>query len=233
MKSRVRQESKDRLKKEILAAIGIDSLKKEIAEEVKKESSRIEQVSRNPAVLLILGFILTTFLGAFLTSRYQSAEWDRQQKYHVEQKYLEYKISSIDEVQIGIGEMLAACNNSLKLLQTHPLPEGEDKKILEGWTQSSHKWRVDKYKYSYKLELYFKNPEIIRVFEEISNTRVNMGNVITNLLTDYVANPTEELKNQKDNEVDNELKKVAELKERATYLGRLMIQEVNESKNPS
>jgi hypothetical protein len=59
----------------------IDQLKKELTAKIKDAKSKrsFGSIVAHPAVLLIIGFILTGILGNILTARWQGREWDRQQ----------------------------------------------------------------------------------------------------------------------------------------------------------
>lgn len=198
----------------------------------KSSTSKSSEFFKHPVIILFIGFLLTTIIGGFFTYYYQKEEVIRQQEYLVKQKYLEYRISSIEDVVDGLGELIASCHNSIKLFQFVPLSKDEEKKILEGWYQSSNNWRSNRYKYAYKIEVYFNNPEIKKTFDEIIIQRIHIGNDISNLLVDYVDNPKEAFKNDDvKKQIPITLEKVNKLEETATKLRMLMIEETRESKS--
>lgn len=201
-------------------------LKKEILEELKSAGSKSEQVFKHPLVLLLCGFFLTTIIGGIFTYYYQSKESKRQREYLIQQKYSDYKLSSIDEVLSAFGEAKVACHNSLKIFIFYPLPKDEDKIILDEWRKTSNKWRSNIDKYKYKLNAHFDNPEIKKTFDEIVDERNFIANDITNFFVDYVDNPKQAANNEKLKErVQQTLKKLSALDSKVAKLESLMVEE--------
>ncbi|HEX8266947.1 MAG TPA: hypothetical protein VF596_16205 [Pyrinomonadaceae bacterium] len=228
---------KDRelLKREILVSIGIESLKKEILNDTNSQEAKIAALSKNPAVLLILGFILTTGIGTFFTWIYQSGEWSRQQKYLNQQRNFDEKKDLVDETTKAIAEMIAAADDALSIFywnDNNKIVSKEDINRKEKWEQNSLNWRTSMYTLPPKLKTYFRNSEIETKFGEIVEQRKFAGNNIKNLYTDYVINKTKALKNPENQEyIEDSLNKINEMRQQLGELTGLMIKEINEDSN--
>lgn len=229
------KKERELLKREILTSIGIESLKKEILDGTNSQETKLTTLSKNPAALLILGFILTTGIGTFLTWIYQSGEWTRQQRYLNQQRNLDVKKELINETTKAIAEMIAAADDALSIFywnDNNKIVSKEDIGRKEKWEQNSLNWRTSMHTLPPKLKTYFRNSEIENKFGEIVEQRSYAGNNIKNLYTDYVINKTKALKNPENQEdIEDSLNRINEMRRLLGELTQLMIKEINEDSN--
>lgn len=225
-------QEKIRLKKEILEVIGVEALKKEVFEEIKGDNSKINEFAKHPAVLLILGFIFTTFVGSWLTWWYQSWEWDRQQDRLAQQRYLDGKKTTAEDVIKAIAETISASDDVLSLFYWNIGDKSnkvEEQKRRDNWEQTSLKWRNNIYILPPKLNTYFKNPEIQPKLNEIIQERNLVGNNLTNMLTDYDEDRNKALNNSGfESDKTETLNKVNKIRDLLGQLTNILIKEIQE-----
>jgi hypothetical protein len=197
------EEEKEYLKKTILEEIGVETLKKEVLDELKKSRSKFNEFGKHPAILLLLGFIFTTTGGTIISSCYQRKEWSRQQTYLVQQRRLEEmnKIAK-DSTQIT-SEMLSAADDALALFfwnTSDSKPSDDDRERKERWEQASLKWRTAIFTLPPQLNIYFADEQINRKLKEIDDAEVIIGNDLKNLLTDYMEDKSKALEDTQNKE---------------------------------
>lgn len=178
---------KEAIKQEVLIQLEREQLKKEILNDLKPSESGFFEFLKHPAVLLILGFILTTLAGGWLTSNWQSREWYNQQLYLARQRELDQKYAITDQLTKAVGQSVTAADDVLAMFYWEGSPKArstDEKEIREYWRQSSRAWRVDSSSLVPKLAAHFKNRRIIEAFDEIVGKRLLIGNKIKNLLGD-------------------------------------------------
>jgi hypothetical protein len=219
-------EAKSVFKKDLLAAIGIECLRKELLEDLRKQESRPSRIFKHPAVLLVLAFLMTTCLGTGLTLWYQSREWNRQQTYLAQQHYLDEKRASADEVAKAIAETVTAADDMLSLFYWDA-SKAEEMKRRENWERTSLGWRTSAYTLPPKINTYFKNDQIPKAFEEIAQRRSLIGNSITNLLADYDADKRKALGSPDTQRIAGDaLGKLNEIRKQLGRLAELMSREI-------
>lgn len=230
--ARLRRES-EALKKEVLVFIDKDSLKNDILKELKGADSKFGKVAQHPAILLVLSFIFTTGLGAWLTSRWQRSEWDRQQVFLAQQRNLDQKRATADEVTKAIAETATAADDVLALFVWD---DGEPRAVKESWRQSSRNWRISSKTLLPKLVAYFRNPEARSLFDQINSNRTLIGNKIRNLLDDYTKYKRETLAKLDRERVEEDRKstldKINEVRDLLGQLIDIMVKEIREDGQP-
>jgi len=172
---------RESLKKDLLAEIEKESLKKEILSELKPKASFWDNFFKHPAFLLIVGFILTTFLGTTLTSYWQYKTWSGQQRLATQQAIVKQKYELKDEIVKTVAETNTPAEDALAsfLLDSGnsrfktELPEK-----MKAWREASKNWRKNSKILKDKLIFRFDDPEIIKVFDKIIYLRAEVGGQI-------------------------------------------------------
>lgn len=181
------QEILDDLKKQ-------GTLKKEILDELKPRSRGAElwELSRHPIILLILG----SLFGGWLSSCYQSREWNRQQLQLREKQIVEQKIATRDAFINAIIEAHAAAESAVRPMfyENSVTFAANEKDRVKTWDEASKNWQHARLKLTDQVERYFKNPEIKAKFLEIAALKNAKGNSlfveVNNALSQARANPS-------------------------------------------
>jgi len=223
-KPNAQENSQEEIKEQVLQALGIDALKKEVLEEFKKERSKVSEFFKHPTILLLLGFILTTFLGTFLTALYQSYEWTRQQKFLSKQSFIEKKQASSDEVTKAIVEAVTPTEGILSIF-CWETPKTEVEKHQENWRRERGKWLNSTDTLKQKLLFYFRNNgEIQKLFGEIIEEQDIIGNDTKNLIEAYKKDKKK--KDCQGDDVQDVLSKVDGVRGKIDRLTQLMTEEI-------
>lgn len=142
----------------------------------------IPKFFQHPAVLLVIGFAITGWVGARLANHWQQQEWDRQQKIQnnewerqqlrlIDIHGIDLKYKIIDEITKAIGDRNAAAKGILSPLQQNlndqQLIQAE-KEPLVSWEKVSHDWRVNSQILKLKIATYIGDPDAAKIWEEIS-----------------------------------------------------------------
>jgi len=162
----------------------IESLKAEIRKEIQpdKPESKISKFFRHQAVLLVLGFGLTTLVGGALTSWWKSREWKNQQHYLAQQRALDKKYALMDETFKEVAATTTAAEDVLNLYYGRNWTKADFKERSDQWHQTSRQWRIAEKHLDQSLRTGFNDPAIQKKFEELVVTRKVLGNDIGNLL---------------------------------------------------
>lgn len=176
-KQQTEKELKVRIKKEVIEQLKIESLKKEIVNEIQGKRAKFSfaKISQHPVFLVVIGFVLTGLIGNQIASWWQRREWDRQQTRLVQIRSIEQKYGVIDEISKAIGEHNSAAqyiiatvtrdlNNDVRL--NKELPE-----ISKNWDTARSDWRTSSSILRQKIVVYIKNKEVGNAFDRIMNNR--------------------------------------------------------------
>lgn len=159
-------------------------LKRQLLEELGRPQSRRADVLKHPAVLLLLGTLCSGLIGAWLTTRWQSREWTRQQEQIRLQKESEVRHALIHDLAMALAETVTACHDVLALSTWRWTPDrqaAEQKSRLDYWMTTSRQWRISARVLEQKLRIYY-SAEALTAFEAIVDERRRIGNDITNLI---------------------------------------------------
>jgi hypothetical protein len=173
---------------------------------------------------------LTTGVGTAITWLYQSREWNRQQAYLSQQRYLEEKKAIADEVTKAIAETVSASDDILSLYYWNTVDNSSsevDNKRMENWEQTSLKWRTSLYTLPAKLRIYYRDKQIQLILGEIIKKRNRVGNDIENLLVEYQSNKQTALANEENKkDADETLKRINEIRKSLGELTSIMVAEI-------
>lgn len=185
------EQDREALKREVLDELKREALKKEIVAELQTADRpfSFSKFAQHPALLLLLGFILTSGFGTWLAYYWQSKEWSRQQAQIAQQSQLEQKYKIIEEVIKAVSETKAAAEDVLIIFDSPTSNKKLSKELPERrnyWqNQGSRNWRISAPVLPTKLKFNFNNPEAQSVFDQISLKRRFLGNAINLLIVNY------------------------------------------------
>jgi hypothetical protein len=184
------QQEKEVLKDEVLAELGKENLKKEIVAELQSTNRKysFSSVTKHPAVLLIIGFVMTGIVGTWLTSSWQQREWDRQQSRLVKIRGVDQKYAVIDETIKAIGENNSVVVEMLRYLinaEGYKYPKQFDEYVIE-YGSKRDSGRITSSIIQQKLLIYFRNPKIPELFQQIVSERWQMHQRLNFMIGDYI-----------------------------------------------
>ncbi len=159
-------------------------LKSEIRAELweKPAEGHLSKFFRHEAILLMIGFGLTTLAGGYLADKWRQGSWLNQQKYLFQQRKLDKRYQLIDEFIRSISETNTAAEDLLSLYSFDERWTARDFDERQSyWQTTSRKWRTNSKVLRVKLGAYFTNRQIQTVFEDIVDSRRRLGNIIRNL----------------------------------------------------
>jgi hypothetical protein len=161
----------------------IEALKDEIrrALDPKSAESRASKFFAHPAVLVVLGFLLTGIAGSWLTSYWKSREAANQRSYLAEQRALNEKYALINSVFKEVGSTLAAADDVLAAYYSKNLSDTEISERMANWHKTSREWRVASEVLKPKMAVNFSNPKLLETFQTIIDNRRQIGNFVLNL----------------------------------------------------
>ena len=168
----------------------------DIAERVRLELLIRDEVKRlgdekkkgfleHPAVLLILGFLLTTGAGSVVTSWWQYEQWSREQHYRAAQQVTKQRSEVMTFTAQSVAQSFTAAEDVLHL-SAWEWRKNSDVALLKeratNWTAESRKWRTAEKVLLARIAATYPDPRSSQLLEEILKARRFLGNDITNLL---------------------------------------------------
>jgi hypothetical protein len=192
---------KESLKNEIREALEKESLKREILDELNKPKNKLAEFFKHPAVIVVITFILTGLLGAWLTAAWQSREWDRQQALQsrewnrqqirlVQIREIEQRYKIVEDVSAAVTGHDAAARDAL-ITFTWPinrLRAEEAPERMKHWRQVNKEWRANSQKLLQTLIVHFKDPRVQLTFEEMLEERRDINDKIEMLQAEVIEN---------------------------------------------
>jgi hypothetical protein len=188
--SKLRMSTNDEMEKlrdEIVVEIRKESFKKEILSDLEADArNSFWKAAQHPAILLVLGFALTTGLGSFLTYKWQSRANEKQaerqtqqQKYDQDQstrqRTIQQKYELTDEVVRAVAETNTAAEDILVAFQWNPKDRRAFPERTKYWQEASRKWRVESKILIQKLVFRFTDQKIGSSFQAIVEKRKDVG----------------------------------------------------------
>ena len=215
---------------DIVREIRRDSIKEDVSSKLKKQNwrKRISEFFQHQAVLLVIGFAITGWIGGLLANRWQRKEWDRQQLEQSKEwerqqlrlldiKAVDLKYNLINEVTLRIGDRIAAATGIVLPLygerENQELIKEEEEPI-KNWHKVSNEWRVSSQVLKLKLAAHIKNPEASQIFDRIitreTGIAAKIDTVKDNLTLYNQRDEGDEEAEQLVQEIVNELKELAQ-----------------------
>jgi len=124
----------------------------------------------HPAVLLILGFTLTTATGGYLSHLWQAAQWDHQQERGWNDNLIKTKYAIIGEVNTRLGETLAAARGILPIVERDWSEKSQHAAIshrIDNWEKADLAWRTQTYWLRSRVGVYFDDPQASRDLDSV------------------------------------------------------------------
>lgn len=132
-------------------------LRDELLKELRPQS-KPSGFFNHPAILLVLGFLLTSGAGAFITSCWQQTQWEQQQLVLARQRALDQKYELANEVAKAVGEHHAAISGVLFAI-THTRDDEvlcrELPTRLSAWHEANRIWLINSSTLLQKLTVHF------------------------------------------------------------------------------
>jgi hypothetical protein len=203
-------------------------LRRDLLEDLGVQPARKIDVFKHPAVLLLIGALCSGLIGAWLTTRWQSREWTRQQAQIQQQKVTDVRHALIHDVATALAETVTACHDVLALSTWRWTPDRqavEQRIRLDYWLETSRKWRINARVLEQKLRIYY-SPEVVKAFETLVDERRVVGVDITNLITAEPARAdTKGAAASIDNERKVVLERVTQMDRHLSSLATIMMRE--------
>jgi hypothetical protein len=144
-----------------------------------KRGSKLSDFQQQIA-LLVLGFVLTGGIGGGLAAMWKWLESNNQRHYLEKQRALDRAYSLISQTSKEVATTVAASDDILVTYE----PGWNTKEIEErhtNWTKTSRDWRIKSQVLRAEIPPVFPDPVIREKFDDIINTRRQLGRAITNL----------------------------------------------------
>jgi hypothetical protein len=181
------------VRNEIVAEIRKEAFKKEILEELEMRGfmASARKTAQHPAVLLILGFALTSALGGGLTFLWQNKanakqesraaqQRDFEQKQAARQRLIQQKSALLDDVAKAVAETNTAAEDILDAFERSNRRAYPER--LKYWqSEGSRKWRVASKLLIPRLNSTFRDKHVNACFQKLLGHRAYIGNDIANL----------------------------------------------------
>jgi hypothetical protein len=160
-------------------------------------------------VLLVIGFVLTGFMGALLThywhtqewereQKAQSKEWERQQRRLLDIKKIDLKYQIINEITKAVGERNAATMQILGPLATKGFTlrqlTTEEEDPFKNWQKTTNEWRINYQILQIKIGTHIQNEEAVQILQRIRETQKTIFAEVTQLkshLSEYYVEDKE------------------------------------------
>lgn len=231
--SEIEKRERERLKNEIAAEVKNRLTTQEILHDLNLKKSSRPSITQNPAFLLILGFILTTGLGTWLTSWWQSTEKARQDSASTKQRMIEQKQAIADDVNRAVAETKTAGEDLLTLFLFDEYPKLRDKTMSENmdfFMRKSREWRVNSKILQQKVINRFRNKDASKKLNEIISIRASVGEDIRNLRLEVLDSKDWKIISNMDfrKRVRETLQKSEQMSQETVDLMRMMSDEIKE-----
>lgn len=163
------------VKQEIIEEIRKDLRSKEILGGLEESDwkSKSSKIFQHPAVLVLLTFLFTGFVGTQLTNSWQTKQRKLSQKYEI-----------VDHVNKAVSDNLTATQDIVGLYQYEQGASNRieiEKERWDYWQQKSRELRVNANLIQQRLKGNFKDPEIQRIFKELLAKSLELSVTVKNL----------------------------------------------------
>lgn len=163
----------------------LQELHRRISESIKEELKPNKSWLRHPAVLMLLGFFLTSVLGAGLSSYMNRLEFDRKQELAYADKLLENKIKLMNEASELTGKFLTATYKVHGYYTKHYSRDAKQEilnRTKSLYDEANSEMMADKDRIRIMAELYTANEQVIEnTFDSINNLTHGFNPISINL----------------------------------------------------
>lgn len=148
-----------------------DALKKQIVSELQSEEPRrrVGIIMKHPAVLAIL-LVLTNICTAYVTASWQRNDWHDQQVRLTQLRVTEQKRAVADELAKCFAEINAVDDEVVDIYYNDANANSLIKEEIDrrtNWLQAVKNWEANSLRSKQKIALYFSNPNIQMLFEDV------------------------------------------------------------------
>jgi len=150
---------------------------------------------RHPFTLLVCGWLLTGVLGTWFTTCWDRSEKARERRRVALDLELKQRVALFEETTTAVAETFTAAEDVLSLFEygAGPARQKEVAERLAFWKAAGRAWRTHSKVLGAKLAATYNDPRIAIQFQEIINTRRQLGNDIANHLAELAKPPPEKL----------------------------------------
>jgi hypothetical protein len=145
---------------------------------------------------LVLGFLLTTAVGSWLTYWWKAKELTNQAETAALKARVDAQTQLLHDLTEAASASLTACNDVLALYFYAQRPPEEVTAVRVSYFGESAKWRTASKVIRVRLAVHFKNSEIHNTFAQLVDKRRRLGVTMMRLLSGNVT-ATAELENAK------------------------------------
>jgi hypothetical protein len=163
----------------------LETLRVEIRDELRprQPESRVAAFFRHEAVLLTLGFFLTTCLGSWLTYLWKQREESNARRALAHTSDLVAKEKLLLDLTEAVAATHTACHDVLGLYYFQDWPAERVKQAQDNYWRESERWRTGSKVLRVRLAAHFESRDIHPAFEHIVDDRRELGNDINRLLS--------------------------------------------------
>jgi hypothetical protein len=191
----------------------------------------LQDVAKHPAFLLVLGFLMTGFVGSWLDSRWHESEWKNQQIYLAKQQDLQRKNELIGNLMESTATYLAASRDVIAMAQWEFDPKTRKDDIagrIASWEKARRTWQVESVVIYNKVGIYFpEEPKSQRIFQCITYDVDFMGPDLRSLIEAKIT-PDKESGEEEDL-IKPPLDRMATIERELDRLGALLRREVQKT----
>jgi hypothetical protein len=186
----LKQEERERLKKEIIEELERDAIKKDVLSALGKEAWKpsFSKFIQHPVFILIVTFVLTGYLGSKLAAEWQSREWDRQQLRLVQLHNSDLKYGLIDEINKAVGTQYAAIRSVHRSILYSdieaPFSSKNMNEAIKNWRLKREEWNVDFAILNQKLLAHVNNPDAQKLLATLDVDIIKINADLNEILDD-------------------------------------------------
>lgn len=224
--SQEREELKQKLK-EILVELENESFKNEVLKELKEATQKKEpSFFKHPAFLLILGFLLTTGVGTWLTYYWQGKDQQKQREQLAHEHAIQQKYEIADQINKAVADTYTATHVALTLLSSVRNNKNE-KQAAERetyWNQANRSWIPISLVLQQKLSVNFKDEKALLLYQEIID---KMEDLSISINENLLASREAKWKALTEKDLKDKTALADEIRDKTSQLLKLLVNEIH------
>ena len=169
--------------KAVLRELEDASFKNKVLEELREAAKKKTSVFEHPALLLVLGFLLTGVVGTWLASYWQSREQQKQQAQLAHERALQQKYDVTEQINKAVSEVYTGAHVVLYVISYDQSQNKTGEAEREAyWNQARRSWIINSLALQLKLTNTFNHDEAFSLYqaiiEESDEVSVNVNEVL-------------------------------------------------------
>lgn len=223
--SQEREELKQKLK-EVLVELENESFKNEVLKELKEAAQKKSSAFQHPAILLILGFLLTTGGGTWLTYYWQGQDQQKQRQELAHERAIQQKYEIADQINKAVAEAYTGTHVALALLSS-PKSKPGDKQAAEReayWNQTNRSWIPTSLVLQQKLSINFKGEKALSLYQQIID---EVENLIVDINENLAASKGARWQPLNATEIKERTDSADAIREHTSQLLKLLVEEIH------